>query len=90
MIGSATITTRRRFADDPRSSRFARLKAMPAFDRPGFNAGDGPSAGAPAVVPGFQIHLKFAFRSKGGISVCLGVAPCGMVGKKQKIIGLSK
>ena len=57
-------------ADDPadRAFGFARLKAMPAFGRPGFNAGDGPPVGRRG--PGFQIHLKFAFCSDGGISVC--------------------
>jgi hypothetical protein len=56
-------------ADDPadRAFGFARLKASWAFGRPGFNASrrSGRVRGS-----GFQIHLKFVFRSKRGISVC--------------------
>jgi hypothetical protein len=52
-----------------RAFGFARLKAMPAFDRQGARCrrwGHQPGA----VVPGFQIHLKSGFCSEGGISVC--------------------
>ena len=57
-------------ADDPpdRAFGFARLKAMPGFDRLGFDAGEGDHQ--PGAVPGFQIHLQSAFCSNGGISVC--------------------
>jgi len=60
-------------ADDPadRAFGFARLKAMPAFGRPGFNAGDGPIGQAPWF-PGSEFTLTSSFAPMAGFRCAKG------------------
>jgi len=74
MISRATITRMPMddVADDTgdRAFGFSRLKAMPAFGRLGFNAGDGPTG--QAWFPGSKFALSSPFAPAAGFRCAKG------------------